>query len=145
MWILQGVLAGLVAGAIMGCVSQLGYWLGWLKSHLVVVDGEFALRKMKQKISTPAVYITGILIHLVTSIAFGIVYMVLAQVLGFAPGNKWIMTIYILLLWLAMLLVALPVAGQGLLGKRIHRYVWLEQLILHAVFGISFWWALGIF
>jgi hypothetical protein len=46
--------------------------------------------------------------------------------------------------WLAMLVTALPMAGQGFMGKKIHRYVWFEQLILHIVFGFSFRWALGI-
>ena len=43
-----------------------------------------------------------------------------------------------------MLLTALPVAGQGFFGKKLHRYAWIEQLFLHIVFGLSFWWALGI-
>ena len=48
--------------------------------------------------------------------------------------------------WLvaAMLAVALPVAGQGFMGKKIRSSVWLEQLVLHVIFGFSLWWALGI-
>jgi hypothetical protein len=43
-----------------------------------------------------------------------------------------------------MLAIALPAAGQGFLGRKIRGHVWLEQLILHIVFGFNFWWALGI-
>jgi hypothetical protein len=42
-----------------------------------------------------------------------------------------------------MLFVALPIAGQGSFGKKVGNSVWLEQLFLHAVFGVAFWWALG--
>jgi hypothetical protein len=47
--------------------------------------------------------------------------------------------ICIFLFWLAMLSVALPIAGQGLLGKKAGKAVWLKQLFLKAVFGVTFW------
>ncbi|MFC1905272.1 hypothetical protein ACFLXL_00505 [Chloroflexota bacterium] len=144
MFIINGILVGLIAGVFMGCVSQLGYWLGVLRSHLIVIDGKFALRTMKQNISTTAIYVTGTIIHLVTSIIFGIVYILLAKLIGFDPRTIWMISVYVLGLWLAMLVVALPIAGQGFLGSSNHHYVWLEQLILHIIFGIGFWWALGI-
>lgn len=144
MWIINGILVGLIAGAIMGWVSQLGYWLKILKSHLVLIDGEFALRKMKQNTTMPAIYVVGVILHLITSIVFGIIYISIAKIAGFDLRGIWSITVYFLILWLAMLLVALPVAGQGFLGRRISRYTWLEKFILHIVFGISFWWALGI-
>jgi uncharacterized membrane protein YagU involved in acid resistance len=144
MWIINGILAGLIAGIIMGCVSQIGYWLGILKSHLIVVDGKFALRKIKQNATTLAIYAMGVIIHLITSIVFGVIYAFIANLAGIDFRTIWAITLYILILWLAMLFAALPIAGQGFLGKNIHHYVWLEQLILHIVFGFSFWWALGI-
>jgi len=144
MWIIDGILAGLIAGGIMGLVSQLGYWLKILKSHLIVIDGEFAIRKTKQNTTKPMVYAVGVILHLVTSIVFGVIYVSMAKTGGFDLRGIWSITVYFLILWLAMMLVALPVAGQGFLGKKSSRYAWLEQLILHIVFGISFWWALGI-
>jgi uncharacterized membrane protein YagU involved in acid resistance len=144
MWIVDGILTGLIAGVIMGLVSQLGYWLKILKSHLIVIDGEFALRKTKQNITMPAIYVVGVILHLVTSIVFGIIYIAMAKIAGLDLRGIWSITVYFLILWLAMLLVALPVAGQGFLGKRISRYAWLEQFVLHIVFGINFWWALRI-
>jgi len=44
-----------------------------------------------------------------------------------------------------MIFFALPVAGQGLLGKRAAASAWYEQLVLHAVFGTLLWAGLGLF
>jgi len=128
----------------MGSISQLGYWLGILKSHLIVTDGEFALRKIKLDTTTQAVYSIGILIHLITSIIFGIIYILIAELVGFELRSIWPIAVYILVFCLAMLFSALPIAGQGFIGSKISRYTWLEQLVLHIFFGFSFWWGLGI-
>ena len=58
--IVYGLVAGIIAGVIMGCISQIGYWLGILKSHLIVIDGKFALRKIKMDTTTKAIYSIGI-------------------------------------------------------------------------------------
>jgi uncharacterized membrane protein YagU involved in acid resistance len=144
MWIINGILAGLIAGIIMGCISQIGYWLGILKSHLIVVDGEFALRKIKQNTNTLAVYSLGVILHLIMSIVFGVIYAFIANLIGIDLKTVWAITLYVLILWLAMLFTALPIAGQGFMGSKISRYAWLEQLVLHIIFGFSFWWASGI-
>ena len=144
MWMVDGILAGLIAGVIMGCISQLGYWLGILKSHLIVIDGKFALRKIKMDTNIRATYSIGIFIHLITSIIFGIIYVLIAELVGFELRGAWPITVYALILWLAMLFSALPIAGQGFMGSKISRYAWLEQLVLHIIFGFSFWWGLGI-
>ena len=144
MWIINGIVAGLIAGVFMGIFSQIGYWLGIVRSHLIVVDGTFAMQMIKRDSGTPATYAVGTLIHLVTSIIFGIVYVAIAQVAGFNLQWPVAVAVYVFVLWLAMLAVALPVAGQGLMGNKIRSSVWLEQLVLHVIFGFSFWWALGI-
>ena len=143
MWIKDGILAGLIAGIFMGIFSQLGYWLKIVGAHLIVVDGGFALRMMKQESGTAAIYAVGTIIHLVTSIVFGIVYVAIARIVGFNLQLAVAVAIYVFVLWLAMLVVALPIAGQGLMGNRIRGTVWLEQFVLHIIFGLSFWWALG--
>ena len=144
MWIIDGILAGLIAGIIMGIFSQLGYLLGVVKSHLIVVDGAFALRMINRGSGTSATYTVGTIIHLVTSIIFGIVYVAIAQIAEFDLQWPVAIAVYVFVLWLAMLAVALPVAGQGFMGKKIRSSVWLEQLVLHIIFGFSFWWVLGI-
>jgi len=144
MWVLDGIIAGLIAGIFMGILSQLGYWFGVIRSHLIVVDGAFALRMLRRDSGTPATYSVGIIIHLATSIIFGIVYVAIAQLAGFTSQWFVAVAVYVFILWLAMLIVALPIAGQGFMGNKIRGAVWLEQLILHVIFGFSFWWALGI-
>jgi len=127
----------------MGVFSQLGYWLRIVRSHLILVDGAFALRLMKQESGTVANYAVGTIIHLVTSIVFGIVYVAIAVIAGFNSQWAAAVAVYVFVLWLAMLAVALPIAGQGFMGNKIRGTVWLEQLVLHIIFGLSFWWALG--
>lgn len=144
MWLIAGIIAGIIAGVFMGIASQIGYRIGLVKSHLVVIDGAYVLRMLKRDGNTAVIYALGIITHLVTSIVFGIVYVSIARAAGFDPLLPWAVTVYVLILWLAMLSVALPVAGQGFMGKKIRRAVWLEQLLLHIIFGIAFWWALGI-
>jgi hypothetical protein len=60
------------------------------------------------------------------------------QRLGFDLQWSLAVTVYVFILWLAMLAVALPIAGQGFMGKKIRSSVWLEQLVLHVIFGFSF-------
>ena len=144
MWVIDGLLAGLIAGIFMGIFSQIGYWLGLVKSHLVVVDGAFALRMIKQEGRTVVTYAVGTVIHLVTSVVFGIVYAVIARLADFEVQSVVPVVVYVFVLWLAMLAVALPIAGQGFMGNKIRNTVWLEQLVLHVIFGLGFWWALGI-
>jgi len=144
MWLVNGIVAGLIAGIFLGIFSQIGYWLRIVRSHLIVVDGAFALQMMKRGSGTPATYAVGTIIHLVTSIIFGIIYVVIARLAGFNPEWAVPIAVYVFVLWLAMLTVALPVSGQGFMGNKIRSYVWLEQLVLHIIFGSGFWWALGI-
>jgi len=144
MWVVDGIIAGLIAGIFMGIFSQIGYWLGIVKSHLIVVDGAFAVRMINRGGGNPATYAVGTIIHLVTSIIFGTVYVAIAQLAGFDVHMPVAIAVYVFLLWLAMLAVALPVAGQGFMGNKVRSSVWLEQLVLHVIFGFSFWWALGI-
>ena len=144
MWVIDGLLAGLISGIFMGIFSQIGYCFGLVKSHLIVVDGAFALRMIKREGGTTVTYVAGAVIHLVTSIVFGIVYAVIARVGDFEVQSVVPVAIYIFVLWLAMLAVALPIAGQGFMGNKIRNTVWLEQLVLHVIFGLVFWWVLGI-
>jgi len=144
MWIVEGFIAGLIAGILMGIATEIGYRLGLLKANLVIVDGSFALRLMNRSDSNSASYILGVVIHLVTSAVFGIVYVILAKLFGFDTRLILAIIVYVFVLWIAMLLVALPVAGQGIMGKKISGVVWAEQLVLHVIFGLVFWWALGL-
>jgi hypothetical protein len=143
MSIIDGLLAGLIAGIIMIVVSEIGYRLKLIKGNLVIIDGSFAWRMIAGKNNAGGIIILGIIIHLITSLIFGLVYALLTRIVKFESRSVMPIAIYIFLLWLAMLFVALPIAGQGLFGKKVGNSVWIEQLFLHAVFGVAFWWALG--
>ena len=144
MWLVEGLLAGLIAGILMGIATEIGYRLGLLKANLLIVDGSFALRLMNRSESNVAIYALGIVIHLVTSAVFGIVYAILAKLFSFDMRLVPAVVVYVFVLWIAMLLVALPIADQGIMGKKIGKTVWAEQLILHVIFGLGFWWALSL-
>jgi hypothetical protein len=81
----------------------------------------------------------GIPVHLFTSVSFGIGYVAPATILKLDLFNAQLIALYVFILWLSMLFVALPIAGQGILGRRLSSLIWLEQLVLHVVFGIGLW------
>ena len=144
MWLAEGVAAGVIAGVFMVVVSEVGHRLGVFKSSLIVIDGSFAISRLKVKDNKLAIYALGIPVHLVTSAVFGLVYSLFPRFLDFDAKEIYALAPYVFFLWLAMLLTALPIAGQGILGRKSGRFTWLEQLVIHAVFGVGFWWALGV-
>jgi hypothetical protein len=141
---LEIIAAGLIAGAFMGMVSEFGYRLGVSKSNLFITDGQFATRLIGRGDRSALTYPFGIGIHLVTSAAFGAVYFGITEPFEITLHSAQYIAPYVFVLWLAMLFTALPMAGQGLLGRKSGRFAWAEQLVFHFVFGIGFWWALQV-
>jgi hypothetical protein len=139
---LVGFLAGAVSGIVMGFVSHLCFRLRIFKSSLVVIDGSFFFRTLQLQGSPSLTYAAGLLIHLVTSGIFGALYVVATGFLGLDPLALPLVSLYILLLWLSMLFIALPVSGEGMLGAKSGPLAWLEQLILHIIFGGLYYVAL---
>jgi len=137
--IADGIFAGIAAGIIMGLVSEIGYRLGLFTSSLIMIDGSFAGNRLRKPVTPATMYAFGAIIHLLTSALFGSGYVVATWVLNVPAQKGLTVTIYVLLLWIAMLFVALPIAGQGILGKKLGQYTWMEQLVLHIVFGIVLW------
>lgn len=142
MIIFQGILAGLVGGILMATVSEAFYHFGIFKSNILIIDGSFVTRFMKRRADTLNTYLFGIPVHLLTSSTFGVIYMSGTHVLKWNPRSEWILFPYVTVLWISMLFVALPVAGQGLLGRKGSRFAWAEQLFLHFVYGIGLWFSL---
>ena len=132
---LVGFLAGAASGVVMGFVSHICFRLRIFKSSLVVIDGAFFFRTLRLHGSSSLTYATGLLIHLVTSGIFGALYVMAASFLGFDPLVLPLVSLYVLLLWLSMLFIALPVSGEGMFGAKSGPFAWLEQLILHIIFG----------
>ncbi|MHB8109875.1 MAG: hypothetical protein ACYDHW_07570 [Syntrophorhabdaceae bacterium] len=136
--IIAGFLAGAAAGIIMGLISHILFKFRVFKSSLIVIDGSFLFRKMKKHAEPGLIATAGLAVHLVTSAVFGALYFVATGLLGISPPDAaWSfvhVSLYVVLLWLSMLFIALPIAGQGILGRRSGPYAWLEQLLLHGIF-----------
>ena len=134
--------AGLVGGILMGLVAEIGYRTGLFQMSLFVVDGEFALNLLGVKHNQSLVYALGIPIHLVTGTVFGLGYGLMHLFLPVYPKDPVIVAIYTFILWISMLFCALPIAGQGWMGRKAGNRVWFEQLVVHTAFGLGLWWAL---
>ncbi len=140
---LEVITAATLAGVFMGLASEVGYRIDLFSSNLFLIDGEFTLKKAGITGGKDMTIGIGIVVHLMTSAAFGVLYLILTRLFSLYTSSPKIIFLYVFFLWLAMLFIALPIAGQGVLGRSIGKSVWLEQLILHAIFGFGFWWALN--
>ena len=138
----EGLVSGLAAGILMGLISHAGFKAGIFKSSILIIDGMFAQQRAGLKYNEKQALLFGVPVHLFTSASFGLAYAVLVSILKVKPINGWLIALYILMLWVSMLFVALPIAGQGFLGRRLGPATWLEQLALHIVYGIGLWGAL---
>ncbi len=141
---LAGLLAGAAAGAVMGVVSDIAVRLRVFRSSMFVVDGRFLLKKLGVKGGPGPIYAAGIPMHLATSGIFGALWPVAARIAGLEALSVGFVALYVLFLWLSMLFIALPTAGQGLLGRRAGPLTWLEQLVLHVVFFIIYYGMLSV-
>jgi hypothetical protein len=139
MLVSQGILSGLFGGILMGAASEAFYRFGIFNSSIFIIDGSFVTRFIKRRADKINTYFFGIPIHLMTSTAFGVIYMGGTHILKLDSHSTWMLWTYVTVLWISMLFVALPVAGQGFLGKKGGRFAWVEQLILHIVYGIGLW------
>jgi hypothetical protein len=145
MIITEIVIAAIVAGIIMGLATEIGDRLGIIEANLLKVDGEFAVKLTGLKQTTGLVYLAGIAVHLVTSTSFGLVLYIIAKILKVDASSIKIIAAYVFVLWLSMLFLALPVAGHGTLGRRLGRFVWIEQFVLHIIFALGLWVMLNKF
>jgi hypothetical protein len=141
MAVATGIKAGVAAAVLMAIVSEVGYRIGLFRSSLLLVDGSFFLR-LTGKGGEKGQYLAGIPIHLFTGAVFGALYMAGTGFFGLNPFSPALVSLYFFFLWLSMLLIALPVAGQGIMGRKASPRTWFEQLLLHIVFGIGYYYSL---
>ena len=143
-----GFISGAISGVVMGLLSHILFCLKIFRSSLIVVDGSFFSRSLKLQSSSQLTFAMGLLIHLITSGVFGAIYLLATSFLGFnitAVTSFLAISLYIALLYLSMLFIALPVAGEGFLGKKSGPFIWLEQLILHVIFALLYYGCLKTF
>lgn len=139
--IAAGFISGALAGVIMGLLSHILFILRIFKSSLILIDGSFLVKSLKLGFGFGFLFCAGLVVHLMTSGIFGALYFIAAALFG-VPGTEamrfgWI-SVYVALLWLSMLFIALPIAGEGILGRRSGKFSWLEQLLLHIVFYLLY-------
>jgi hypothetical protein len=135
----NGAVSGLAAGILMGLISHAGFKGGMFKSSILIIDGMFVQQKAGLIYNQQQAILFGVPVHLFTSVTFGLAYAVPISIMKLELLNGWLITLYVFLLWFSMLLIALPTAGQGFFGRRLGAFTWLEQLVLHVIFGISLW------
>ena len=135
----EGVVSGLTAGILMGLISHAGFKAGIFTSSILIIDGMFAQQRAGLKYNKQQAVLFGVPVHLFTSASFGLAYGVLISILKLELVNVLLIAIYVMMLWVSMLFVALPIAGQGFFGRRLGAFTWLEQLVLHVIFGIGLW------
>ena len=139
MLLFEGIVSGLSAGILMGLISHAGFKAGIFKSSLFIIDGSFVQHLMRLERNAKKAVLLGIPVHLFTSVSFGIGYVILISLFKLDFLNRWLIALYVFMLWLSMLFVALPTAGQGLFGRKLGSLTWLEQMVLHFIFGIGLW------
>jgi hypothetical protein len=139
MLLFEGIVSGLSAGILMGLISHAGFKAGIFKSSLFIIDGSFVQHLMRLERNAKKAVLLGIPVHLFTSVSFGIGYVILISLFKLDFLNRWLIALYVFMLWLSMLFVALPTAGQGLFGRKLGSLTWLEQMVLHVIFGIGLW------
>jgi hypothetical protein len=137
--VLTGFISGAVSGIIMGLASDILFRLNIFKSNLIVVDGSFLFRTLKLKDNPPLRYAAGFCIHLITSGIFGSIYVIASKLLGFYSLSLVLVCLYTMTLWLSMLFIALPIAGEGFLGRKSGPLAWLEQLFFHVIFCVLYY------
>jgi hypothetical protein len=142
--LLIGFIAGAASGVVMGVASHLCFSLRIFKSSLIVIDGSFFFRTLKLKSSPTLIYATGLIIHLITSGVFGSLYILAANVAGFNPLSLPLIILYVAILLLSMLFIALPISGEGILGRKSGPHAWLEQLALHILFCALYYTTLKV-
>ncbi len=135
----EGMVAGLAAGMLMGLISHASFKAGIFRSSLFIIDGTFVQNILRLKGTKNTSVLIGIPVHLFTSISFGIGYAIPVSMFKLELFNGWLIAFYTFLLWLSMLFIALPTAGQGVLGKKLGKLTWLEQIVLHIIFGFGLW------
>jgi hypothetical protein len=141
----DGVVSGLAAGILMGLISHIGFKSGIFRSSIFIIDGTYVQKILRLKQEADKALLLGVPVHLFTSMSFGIGYVVPVSLFKLDLLNGWLTAFYVFILWLSMLFVALPTAGQGVWGRKLGSVTWIEQMALHMVFGVGLWGVLYLF
>ncbi len=134
----SGFVAGLLAGVIMAAASHIGTKIRLFHASLIEIDGAFVLGRLGLSPNKGAVLLAGTIMHLVTSGVFGAIYLLVTRLMGWEANSGLLVSVYFFILYVSMLFIALPTAGQGMFGRNAGPYTWLDQLVLHVIFGFFY-------
>jgi uncharacterized membrane protein YagU involved in acid resistance len=88
----------------------------------------------------------GLVLHIVNGVLLALIYALIDALIGaqLLPGFPWVRGLtYGTLLWLFMMVVVLPLLGDGLFGWRTSRTMVLSALTVHLLYGLILGLALG--
>jgi uncharacterized membrane protein YagU involved in acid resistance len=122
------IIAGVVGAAAMVIATYLFHALG-----LPMVDfGRLLATKILRYHSHGTRL--GLVLHLVNGVVLAVIYALLVDMI---PGPGWLRGLgYGAVLWLVMMVVAMPALGDGFFGSRAPRGTVLSALVTHLVYGL---------
>lgn len=83
----------------------------------------------------------GLALHVTTGVLLALIYALVAH---FLPGAAWLRGLtYGVFLWLVMMVVVLPLLGDGFFGWRTSRTMVLSSLTVHLLYGVILGLAMG--
>ncbi|MBI2317977.1 MAG: hypothetical protein HYU75_13535 [Betaproteobacteria bacterium] len=134
MLILDVNLAAVALAGFLGAVAMALTTLFFHAIRVPVVDvGRLIATKLLRYHSHGTRF--GLLLHMATGVVLALVYALVAPLF---PGPAWLHGLgYGILLWLLMMLVILPLMGDGLFGRRNREAQMIPSaLVVHVVYGL---------
>ena len=125
--------AGGVAGVGMALLMRVGESLKVVQFNLPRADGTFFFG---ERFSPAVTYLLGLGIHMVTSIGFAVLYLLIRPLAPVSLGPLAAGLLWGGVLWLIFGVTASPVMKHGWFGSMVGRWVWLELLATHLAFGV---------
>lgn len=120
---------GLVATLVMSTLMIIYRVSKRAPLNLQLLLGRFVYNN--KKFSEKNAMRLGIVLHLLTGSLWGVVYWFTVPIKSVFSG-----LLFATIPWFLMMVLVLPVLGQGLFGSKINRYVPEVYLILHAIYGL---------
>ncbi len=95
------------------------------------------------KLNEREVFVVGLLIHLITSAAYGAIYVLFVKqdwlIITHSPYSILSMIIVAALFWLFLNLVIFPLVGFGFMGWKEEKTAWFETLVALGVESALLW------
>lgn len=96
-----------------------------------------------RRLNEREVFAVGLLLHLITSAAYGAIYVMFVQqdwlIITHAPYSITSMIIVAVLFWLFLNVILFPLIGFGFMGLKEEKTAWFETLIALSVESAILW------